>query len=306
MLPKVAGFASLGASGIQIFEEPPDHGCVKNHEGSSGGMEPIAVLEMHRKLYTDNHTIIDVLITDDDSSIKAKLKWSNEDHMANNNTTETPTIINRKGNVVDRPNHGRFPAHMPELSFAADPNHRKKTVKGVLCKFAAQKVADRATVTKMDCIRISTNFAYFIRTLPRLDKSKWMNASKAALDHHFDTHDNCGEFCKRETQTPVEREATRKYYRSMEKDKKLYVELESRLARFVTAEGLEEVGHGWDTQVNESLNNTVTWVAPKTKHCSASYPIPPQPNCLRPLCQWIGDYRILQSAISETWHCHDR
>jgi len=76
------------------------------------------------------------MVCDDDSSIKAKLKWSDEDHMANNTTTEVPKIINSNGNLVDRPNHGGVPACMPEPFFKADPNHRRKILTNELCESA--------------------------------------------------------------------------------------------------------------------------------------------------------------------------
>jgi len=37
------------------------------------------------------------------------------------------------------------------------------------------------------------------------------------------------------------------------------------LARFVALKGLKEVGHGYDTNCNESFNNVVAWLAPKNK-----------------------------------------
>ena len=55
----------------------------------------------------------------------------------------------------------------------------------------------------------------------------------------------------------------------MKKDAKLYALLQQTIARFITAEALQQVAHGMDTQVNESLNNTMTWFAPKNKvYCS--------------------------------------
>ena len=43
------------------------------------------------------------------------------------------------------------------------------------------------------------------------------------------------------------------------------------MARFITKEALDEVGHGHDTQVNESLNNTISWYAPKNKTYSGTW-----------------------------------
>ena len=108
------------------------HACTINHEGSSGSMEPLAILDMVVFMYEKQKVLVKTIITDDDLSIKAKLKWSNEDWQLNNNTTNAPKIINKNGREVTRPNHGELPRHIAEPSFLADPNHRKKTLKGEL------------------------------------------------------------------------------------------------------------------------------------------------------------------------------
>jgi len=58
---------------------------------------PEAMLEMS---CNKHQTIVGTIVTDDDSSIKAKLKRSNADHMTNNNTTDIPKITNRVGNIL--------------------------------------------------------------------------------------------------------------------------------------------------------------------------------------------------------------
>jgi len=116
-------------------EKPPDHNCFINHAGASGAMEPIAVLEMYIWLY-NQRVMLDWMVCDDDSSIKAKLKWSNEDYMKNNNTTEVPKIVNSNGNTVNRPDYGGITRHMSEPSFKADPNHRRKILTNELYDLA--------------------------------------------------------------------------------------------------------------------------------------------------------------------------
>ena len=100
-----------------------EHKCQINHVGSSGSMEPAAIKDMVVWLHDEKQVLVSKLITDDDSSIKAKLKWCNADWMANNNTTTNPKIIKSRGNEVNRPDHGELPAHIAEPTFAADPNH---------------------------------------------------------------------------------------------------------------------------------------------------------------------------------------
>ena len=246
------------------------HTCTINHVGSSGSMEALAIKDMVVELYDTKRVITKDLITDDDSSIKAKVKWSNEDYMLNNNTNDRPKIINRNGNEVLRPNHGALPRHIPEPGFLADPNHRKKTLKGQLYRHYKKRKADRDGLTKVDIMRVSTNFAYCVRTLSSKPIDEYELAGKAVVEHHFDNHEFCGDFCKRKLLTAEQKEASNKIYRSKEENKKLYLFLTNTVARFITLDALKEVGHGSDTQVNESLNNFVAWLAPKNKTYSGS------------------------------------
>ena len=55
------------------------------------------------------------------------------------------------------------------------------------------------------------------------------------------------------------------FYRDKVADKSLYDWLTEQVGHFTTPEMLNEVGHGMDTNVNEALNNIVSWLAPKNK-----------------------------------------
>jgi len=241
-------------------EEPvPNHDCRANWDGSSGAMEPAAILEMHKLLCEKHHVVVDVMMTDDDSSIKATMKWSNADTMTNLGLTEPPHVFNAKGDKVVRPDKGGIPGHMPEPRFAADPNHRKKSLNNSLCQLENCNSDKKMTMTKMDVLRLGTNFAYMVRTLPCADRSEHVNKGKAVLEHHFDSHQHCGDWCSRKDQTEEQKANT-----------KLCDELKKRIERFVSYEALLEVSHGVDTNANESFNNAVAWLAPKNKTHSKS------------------------------------
>ena len=60
----------------------PDHQCTANHEGSSGAMEPLAVLAMFKRLYDQHHVIVEYIIADDDSAIRSTMKWSHAGYTA--------------------------------------------------------------------------------------------------------------------------------------------------------------------------------------------------------------------------------
>ena len=63
---------------------------------------------------------------------------------------------------------------------------------------------------------------------------------------------------------------SKRFYRCKTKDAALYKKLQEILARFVSLDRLKEVAHGMDTNVNESINNTISYFAPKNRvYCSS-------------------------------------
>jgi hypothetical protein len=253
-------------------EEIPDHDCLRNHDGSSGAMEPIACLEMAVDLFNNRQVCVHMICLDDDASTRSLMKWSNADYMKNNNTTEPPMVMMTRGpnagiKQVVRPDRGRLPAEIPEPVFVADPNHRKKVLTGELYALESARKAERLTMTRMDSTRIGKNFGYMIRALPRIaeDDDAMVIAGKAVLEHHFDNHEYCGAWCRRKRKTAAERAASPRFYRCKVKDVDLYKVLHEKIYRFISLDRLKEVAHGMDTQCNESFNNTASWLAPKNK-----------------------------------------
>ena len=246
-----------------LDDQVPPHQCVKNHDGSSGSMEPLAVLEMYKRLYDEQQVVVAKIVADDDSAIRSKLKWSHAGYVTNN--IDIPRYLSSDGTWKKKSDLGGVPHYMPMPTFIADPSHRKKTLKGELYRMFYAKAGEKKTLTKCDIIRIATNFAYMTRTLPGIDPSEYQDRGKAVVEHHFDNHEHCGKFCRRKTQTEEQQEKTRKFYRCKTIDSELYAALTKLVSRFITQKALEEVGHGMDTLVNESLNNTISWFAPKNK-----------------------------------------
>jgi hypothetical protein len=110
------------------------------------------------------------------------------------------------------------------------------------------------------------------RTLKNLPESEYVNAGQAVIQHHFDDHTYCGVWCPRKRLvTEEQRLASKRFYRCKTKDAKLYAVLMEKVSRFFTFDRLKEIAHGMDTQVNESFNNTISWMAPKNKvYCGSS------------------------------------
>jgi hypothetical protein len=123
---------------------------------------------------------------------------------------------------------------------------------------------------EVDVLRVSTNFAYFIRTMLALPEEAWTESALAIYWHHFDCHEKCGAFCRRKDETAEQRSKSNKFYRSKEKDHELFTALEEIMSRFISMEKLKEVAHSYDTNPNEAMNGLIAWIAPKNKHYSGT------------------------------------
>ena len=74
----------------------------------------------------------------------------------------------------------------------------------------------------------------------------------------------------RKEESEEERKTSSKFYCDKTIDKELYEWLSELVGNFTTKEKLDEVDHGMDTNINESLNSIVAWIAPKSKSYSGT------------------------------------
>jgi hypothetical protein len=195
--------------------------------------------------------------------------------MMNNNTTEIPMVPKtkgkNKGDMKVRNDNGKLPADIPEPKFVADPNHRRKGLTGELIKLDMSKVSEKHTMTRMDSTRIGKNFGYMARTLKQRPEDEFEDAASAVLEHHFDCHNHCGDWCTCKSETEEERKKSIRYYRCKKRDAKLYAVLQEKLDKFVSKDRLTEMAHTLDTNMNEAFNQICTWFCPKNKVFAGSY-----------------------------------
>jgi hypothetical protein len=103
---------------------PVKHTCSINHIGSSGSMDASVLVEMFHDLYDTNMCLVTTIVTDDNSKMKATLRWNNEGHKTHHGTK--PCVYSTSGAKRVRANTGRLRYPIPEPTFLADPAHRKK------------------------------------------------------------------------------------------------------------------------------------------------------------------------------------
>jgi len=258
----------------------PDHECLANHEGSAGSMESSALLEMVEYLFDTHQTSVATVITDDDSKMKCQCKWSNEDYLTHLGKphTQKQWLIVGSLPVKKTPHHqmplyrkgGQLRYPVPQPKFMADPAHRKKTFKNKLYLIKAKSVKVNHGIKDGDILRLTMYYGYFIRQLKDHPEDEWVDSAKAIVDHHFDSHEHCGAWCLRKSETQEQRSKSNKTYRDKTREGELYSILCDAIAPFISLSCLRELGHGANTNVNESLNNTISWFAPKNRTYSGS------------------------------------
>lgn len=251
----------------------PEHCCLRNFEGSSGSMEPQACVDVVIRPHEKFQVNVSLICMDDDSSTRAALQWNNATYKINNNTDVLPQVLITRGKNIgkeqDRPDKGSLPGHTPEPACTADPNHRRKTLTGDLLTFNKKLIADKFTMTKMDVQRLGKNCGCMLRGLRTVQEKDFERAARACLEHHFDNHEDCGVWCRRKSLTTEEAAASNRHCRCKIKDSKLCDALASVCSRFFELKRLKEVAHGMDANVNESINNTISYFAPKNRvHCA--------------------------------------
>jgi hypothetical protein len=251
-----------------------DHDCVANFDGSSGSMESAALVELAHDLLDFDHVLFGTIVADDDSSMRAQMKWSNTDWMINNCTTEPPRVLTRGGKRTIRPDKGQLRREYPEPKWLNDPSHRGKTLGGDLRSIEKQPKSVSKGINKIDCIKLHRNFGYMVKQLKEAPQDEWEHRGKAVLEHHFENHEFCGLWCKRKTKEASELAEDRtkpgRYYHCKHRDVSEYELLKAIVDKYITPERLSEVAHGYSTQRNESLNNNVSWLAQKNKSLSGS------------------------------------
>lgn len=279
-----------GPEGSKI--RPPPHTCYKNYKSndSSGGMESAGLLQMMHHVWDNYFLYFFEIVTDDDSTMKARCRWSNDDYEKHHGCR--PMVEGKgkdAGKMVEWTEKGKLRYPIPEPKFLADPAHRKKTFRDHLYKLKNRHDPETAGhltkegkkkrmsllgttlgFTDIDILRLTRNFAYMSRQLKDIPKNKWEEAGRAVVEHHFDNHEFCGDFCVRKKELAQNIDDPLKTYRSPTDDKRLYQLLQETLEHFISVSRLEEIGHGFHTNGNESFNNTLSYFAPKNRTFSGS------------------------------------
>ena len=110
-------------------------------------MEAAAILKMVEDAYYNRFFIIDVVVSGEDSTMRAVLKHQ---------------IIGVRGQVL-KTSKGKLDVQIPEPSFLADPSHRIKVVAKHILYVVNDSKAQRCGCTRADALRIKKYWGYMIK-----------------------------------------------------------------------------------------------------------------------------------------------
>ena len=96
-----------------------------------------------------------------------------------------------KGNIpVDS---GKLPDYHPPINWLADKNHRVRNLAG---KFYALASKTGCKATPLGASQIKANTSIAIRTNCERSYDEFWTAIIAVIEHLFNCHDHCGQWCK--------------------------------------------------------------------------------------------------------------
>ena len=254
--------------------EVPAHICVKNHDGSSKAMESRGIHYLFVDFWENKKVWIKTIVSDDDSSMRSQMRHSYRELINNQMMTESEWPKTVKG--IKKPDKGKLPIHMKPPNFVADPNHRVKVFGKHIYDLAksSKKISE---VDKPLAQRMKEYWGKMLSQIRNLnpveDERKIEKMASAPLEHVFDNHENCGDWCykkKAMTKGDIYVPPPNRPFYSKEVNSKMYNQIREVVQNFNGMDTLKESIHSYDTQKNEALNQCISRVAPKFKHFGAT------------------------------------
>ena len=265
--------------------EASHHFCPCNYEGSAKSMEASSARHLIKELCEESRgrLFAGTLVGDDDSTMKSHCSYEGG----------LPTTIPEPKWLAD-PSHRIKVIMKPVFALARKP-----------IKDSPVTMSDAKRLKLYVSAFIRTN-----RIKPNMTKETMLKHIWCTLDHLFDDHSLCcPTFCwkkKEELQskqelskessnssggvllcqpcstpatstnlpyaTPQVHSLRRQigYYRDKKLHKIAYQQLRNALEPYFTLQGMMEILHPYNTQLNKSLNNTVSYCAPKNRYLCSS------------------------------------
>jgi hypothetical protein len=264
---KCAAFGlEMGATSVDC----PPHNCSMNYGGSSKGMEATAALEMVKDLFENEEVqaFVNEMVLDDDASTRALLSHSLRELAQKCSDFVWPVDANGK-KVPKTKDVGKLPFNHPIILFLADLTHRIRCF-GKYTFGLANSPQKISICTMVDAYRLKRNFGYWLMSYHTEPFDIFKARSKAVVEHHFNNHTYCEDWCSMKKATSTQAATGNLKYRSKIDNPILYKQVVEVMERFVSEEKLRECHHGFSSQKNESMNKLISRYVPKDRTFSQS------------------------------------
>jgi len=244
--------------------------CPKNYDGSAKGMEASGAAKIACRLFLNekDKCYIAHLVTDDDSSVRKILTHSYQDLIDALELTieDWPRYPGTKGKPgKKKPDNGLLPLLHAAIVFLADKGHRNRGYSRVFFTEAQKSKANGCGCTKVDAERMKRRMSWTLRLHSGGTYEEFVRAVLAVLEHHFNNHVHCGDWCKAGEGTEAELSERRQRFRCKEKDAKLYEFMKKHHDSFMEETKLRQLWHEYDTNLVEAFNKFLTKFLRKDK-----------------------------------------
>ena len=135
-------------------------------------MEAYAIMKMVEDALYNRFFIINVIVRDDDSTMRDVLKHPSK---------------GAQGQVL-KTSKGKIDEEIPEPSFLADPSHSVKVVAKHIFSIVNKSRPKRCWCTKADSLRLKKDWGYMIKKNREKTIEYLSEASKVPLEHMFNCH----------------------------------------------------------------------------------------------------------------------
>jgi hypothetical protein len=237
---KKCNTCDLHYSLVGSYDNVKKHHCMRNYQGTSKAMEAEGLVAMLQRAPKKNKISICTIISDDDSNGRAKARH-----------------INKGGKLLET---------VEEPEFLADPSHRKRVFARAIYNLASAPVKT-SRVTKGLAGHLKYCYGACVKRNRHLKAEELSEKVANILEHVCNNHISCdAAWCYdvKAKEAGKVYSAPKDHRINKEIDKLTYLQLKKIFDQYTSFDQMRYCNHPFDTQTNESLNESIARLAPKS------------------------------------------
>ena len=245
--------------------------CAKNIDGHAKQMEAIGARMFVLGIFEEWDAYVREIVADDDSSIRRILKHKFKKLFELGLIPERP----RYESGALKPDNGELPVEHVEIHFFSDRNHRVRSIAKDFFILGRKKLSECIGTTH-DAERLKRNLSYAIRGNCDKTIDDLTTAVKSVLEHHFNNHEFCGDWCQCKGKTEEELKDLKLKYRDKSIHAKFYAQLQPIFQKCL--DKIADVYHTYNSNINEGFNKLICKFVPKDRNFNGTKEYKPRVN----------------------------